>query len=651
MSYDDEIYRLIKNGQAESSLNISSRHFEDAVKLAKKWENEGGGVKASGLASKALKELALNQSDSTQRTKYWRMAIKALDQTKREHPIVFAITYAFLCVDIYQDNYSSMTVTENIAILRKAREIVDKVLINCEDQDTSAQLLARKSSIIRHLSINENPESRLRMLQESYRCAKLAVERNREAVNILELAMSEWSLARQENSDEAYVARLSKAEELLLDKNCINLDSAQYALFRFYRLTYRYFETCDLFARVIANDTNKRRCLREAAIYGESASYLADSGYPEQVVKYHLERAKSILEMAVTAGIRDARTIVALAFIHGHSAGKEAGLTALEEICDQRGELSWNNILAVISEVQEGDLPLQGFALGIQSSISITRLGSFAKRFMENDKLAEALYRAAVRVDNREPISLTNLARLLVQRKEPAGLREAQRLVQMAQTFSDRRFRWWRDVLDELNSLNSSKINVPESDKQELSAIPLSKRQYKMRRQIRHRYNQIVKLGDAQQRGYELECIIYALAYLTFGIARASYRFDRPLVEKIHQVDGYFRHQGEKYRCECKWTTKTVGYDDVVKFADKLDVVGVSGLLVSISGFDEVAISKCEEIRGKKAIILMDGEEVDLLMKGILNFDEIMTIKRLYFDWRSINYYCTASKEMVKSYC
>ena len=426
---------------------------------------------------------------------------------------------------------------------------------------------------------------------------------------------------------------------------------AQYALVRFYRLTYRYFETCEAFPHLTNEVMNRRRLLRDAAIYGEAASYLADSGYPDQVVQPHLERAANLLEMAIAAGYRNARTIVALVFIRGHFGGTEAGLTALEEICDKRGELSWDSILSVLGRIQEGDLPVQGFALGVNNSTTLTRLGTFARRFMKNDKLAEALYRAAVRVDNQEPISLTNLARFLVQRAEPADLREAQRLLQIAQTFSDRRFRWWRDVLDELHSLESRKIDAAESAAQELSDIYIAKRSYKMRRQIRQRYYKVAKLGDEQKRGSELESIIYAIAYLTFGIARASYRYHRPLVEKTHQVDGYFTHQGEKYRCECKWTKKQVGYDDVLKFADKLDVVGVSGLLVSMSGFDEYAVAKCKELRDKKAIILMDGEEVDLVMKGIMNFDEVMTIKRLYFDWRSVNYYCTAAKEMVQSQC
>jgi len=319
------------------------------------------------------------------------------------------------------------------------------------------------------------------MLQESYRCANLAIERNRELNTILELAMSEWSLARHGNSDEAYVARLSKAEELLLDKDIKHFELTQYALVRFYRLTYRYFEACEVFPLLTSEVMNRRRLLRDTAIYGEAAYYLADSGYPDRVVQPHLEKTANLLEMAITSGYRNARVIVALAFIRCKLGDTEAGLTALEEICDKRGDLSWENILSILGRIQEGDLPVQGFALGISNSTTLTSLGSFARRFLKNNELAEALYRAAVRVDNQEPISLTNLARFLVQRAEPADLREARRLVQLAQTFSDRRFRWWRDVFEELHSIDDRKINAAESTAQELSDLPPAKKSYKTR--------------------------------------------------------------------------------------------------------------------------------------------------------------------------
>ena len=76
---------------------------------------------------------------------------------------------------------------------------------------------------------------------------------------------------------------------------------------------------------------------------------------------------------------------------------------------------------------------------------------------------------------------------------------------------------------------------------------------------------------------------------------------------------------------------------------EPIQFVGVSGLFVSISGFDSSAIGKCKEIRGKKAILLFDGKEIDLIMKGVLNFDEVLTVKRLQFNYKSEPYYKIAA--------
>ncbi|MGH8615948.1 MAG: hypothetical protein ACREYF_29040 [Gammaproteobacteria bacterium] len=117
--------------------------------------------------------------------------------------------------------------------------------------------------------------------------------------------------------------------------------------------------------------------------------------------------------------------------------------------------------------------------------------------------------------------------------------------------------------------------------------------------------------------------------------------------EKTHQLDAFIEHRGEKYRCEFKWQEKLIGYDDIALFIEKLDVVGISGLFISMSGFEEAAIRKVQEARMTKAVLLMDGEEVQPLMEGQVNFDEVLSIKRSYFDQRSQPYHRVVSLKEV----
>jgi hypothetical protein len=293
----------------------------------------------------------------------------------------------------------------------------------------------------------------------------------------------------------------------------------------------------------------------------------------------------------------------------------------------------------MLSEVREGDLPAEGFALGVTDSSALTRLGTFSNRFLNNSELAEALYRAAVRMNPHDPVAQTNLARFLVKRGEPADLREADRVIQLAKTFADRRFSWWRPLLLELKSRGNDQ-DMHRHNEGNSSVDKLRPFRGGLHfRQVRQHYNKLKACEDHQFRGYELERLIYAVSQMSFGVRRHSYRFTRPLVDRIHQVDSFIEHRGEKYRCECKWQAEKVSYDDMLKFADKIDAFGVSGLFFSMSGFSDAAINKSKELRSQKAIILVDGYEVDMVMTGSLQLDDLLSAKRQAFDTSSETYF------------
>ncbi len=357
------------------------------------------------------------------------------------------------------------------------------------------------------------------------------------------------------------------------------------------------------------------------------------------MVEEHLDKALNLLEIAISSGCKSARAVIALAYVRCLKEGVSAGVTALADLSPERGELSWERVLTMLSEAKESDLPTEGFALGVIESSALTRLGTFAHRFLKKVELAEALYRAAVRMDPHDPIAQTNLARLLVKRGEPADLREAKRIIQLAQTFADRRFSWWRPVLMELRKLEEDKI-TPIGDRSESATAEFrSFGGAQHFRQIRQHYNRLKTYEDEQYRGYELERLFYAISLLSCGFQRPSYRMTRPLVGKTHQIDTYIEHRDKSYRCECKWKEDKVSYDEMLRFADKIDAVGVSGLFISMSGFLDAAINKSKELRSQKAIILVDGDEVDLVMTGSVHFDDLLNAKRRAFDSSSETYY------------
>jgi hypothetical protein len=642
MSETENIVQLLQAGRAEASPERSRRSYDSALKAARRLSANGGGTAACVLGSQAAKELALEAEKVPARQSYWKQAIEALFWSGMD-PIVQGGEYAGLIVDIFKDPNAAHATSEKQGLFRHASQILENALeqasSSCNDLSF---LLSRKSSLLRAGATLESPGFlRDRRLREAHRAAARAAELTRTDPVLLEYALAEWALARYERTDEKYAERLRKAEETLLDSALDNFEPARFARTEFYRATFRAAETCEQFLLCEAFTTNRRRLWRNSTLFAEAAVQLYYAKYPEPGLSEYLQKARTLLEVSVAAGYRDGRTVVDLAFLHAVLDSTAAGLTVLGDLVLERGTLSWEQILEVVTHASDSDLPTYGLALGIDSGAVLTRLGTFTKRFLNNPELAEALYRAAVRIDPHDPVVLTNLTRFLIRRGHPPDLREARRLVQNIQNFADRRFRWWRPLLSELDALQSTSSSSPNptaSDRIPLTELPLSPDLSDLN-SVRQRYRQVTRLEDHHKRGYELEKLLFSLAKITFGTAAPSYRFVRPLAGKIHQVDAFIECRGEKYRCEFKWQKERIGYDDLERFSDKIDVAGVSGLFVSMSGFDERAIAKAMEVRREKAILLIDGEEVDQLMRGCVNFDQLLMLKRSAFDQKSDPYY------------
>ena len=553
-----EIQSLIDSARFEYSLEKSNSYLREAVDITCEATKTPGfsGILCL-LGKEAYKELALNCQRSSERAEFWNKALKALTWGNTLEQHLYASTYAELVVDIYQDPFSDIPTNKRFSLLKNAKELINNSITVSKDDDVKAICLIRKSAIIRIQAVGLPSSERLRLLSEAARCCSLARELIQNAAIILECALVEWALARLQNTDKKYVYRLKSAEEMLRLEAVQESDVGPFALTRFYRLTYRYYDACITYPQLSQCPVNRRRLLRESAIYAESAIQLYNLNYPKDFVEEHLENAQNLLEIAISSGCRTAREVIALAYIQSIRGGVSEGTTALQDLGSQNGTLAWGDVLKILCDANDVDLPAEGFALGVTDSASLTRLGTFSNRFLNDSELTEALFRAAVKSDPHDPIAQTNLARFLLKRGRPTDLIEAKRIVQLAQSFSDRRFTWWRPLLLELNNLEieegATTFPPPKA------IIPKDLRPFSGSqnfRNIRQHYNRIKNLEDEQFRGYELERLIRALSLLSCSGGHGSYRMVRPLVNKIHQVDGVIEHRGKSYRYECKWQKK-----------------------------------------------------------------------------------------------
>jgi hypothetical protein len=121
--------------------------------------------------------------------------------------------------------------------------------------------------------------------------------------------------------------------------------------------------------------------------------------------------------------------------------------------------------------------------------------------------------------------------------------------------------------------------------------------------------------------GYSLEDILEQLFSLFDLDYRKSYKID------TQQIDGHFRFEGFDYLVEAKWRTDQPTESEIGGFERKIEtkLESTRGLFVSINGFRDEVIKKFEG-RGSK-ILFMTGEDLTLLLEGIMDLKEALRIK------------------------
>jgi hypothetical protein len=266
---------------------------------------------------------------------------------------------------------------------------------------------------------------------------------------------------------------------------------------------------------------------------------------------------------------------------------------------------------------------------------------------MDDTELAETLYREAVQIDPRNAVALTNLARLLVIRGASSDLSEARRLIDKAQSFADRRFFWWREVRELIRKNGAS---TPQSGTPSVADAGqrITSGKIKNLKELPPRFKSIARLDSSQQRGYQLEILFYEAALLELAVANAPYRVSR-IEALVQQVDGYVEHGVNKYRVECKWISAPCDKNDIVLFHAKLDAAGVDGIFISMAGFTESAITQARLLASQKAILLVDGSEIEQVFCLTCRMGDLLSLKRQHFDMRTEVYYSGSSNLLIRN--
>ena len=139
---------------------------------------------------------------------------------------------------------------------------------------------------------------------------------------------------------------------------------------------------------------------------------------------------------------------------------------------------------------------------------------------------------------------------------------------------------------------------------------------------INIRYTKLISSTKPQERGYELEKVMYELFSLFDLDPRASFK------NIGEQIDGAFSLEGLDYIFEAKWQSRFMDISDLDAFSGKIHrkLDNTLGLFLSINGISEDAVRIHSS--GRSTMLLMDGADLMAVLDGRIDFVSMLIRKR-----------------------
>lgn len=646
---EDDIRGFIFESRNASNKDTSLLNLEKARGLLKKTPKPRNAFFYS-YESEVLTEMARVKPIPSERSGLWNEALRTLSMgiSELKDPALID-QFGRKTIDYLQDPFVNIMLNDAIHLLARAKQAIDDCSLDLP-AETRSLLLARKSALIRQMAKGQTTRiQQEQMAQRALRCAHKAVEFHPDSWNShLELGLTLWYASEFEKGDSEFHRRLEEAEQVLWKS--YNLHANVFTLLtlsKYFRTTYQTLPCLECFEKYALIEHNKRRYNDESYIFAEGVMQFWYSSNPSEFNDSRMTDAERLLEQSIGYGNSNARHIIDLAFIKAALGNPDVGRKILRTLHNLSTDVSWTDIAVMVANIGPGDdLVARGFAIGITDSSTWNKLATFTIDFLNDIDLATALYREALRIQPSNAVVLTNLARSLLAKGDTHSLNEANLLISKAASCASRRFRWWRNIREQINQklVEAGQKNLrPNKTSSYLKLKCLS--------DLHRTFQEQKNSADPQARGFLLEKLIYRLLNLSLGNAFSSYRaplkwFNSPAL----QIDaGFCFFDKEFYRVESKWTSTPVTPNDIVLFRQKLDAVGVRGLFLSINGFTTEAVQTAFAFRGERQILLMDGEELEAILEGSPSLDEAIRLKQVHFAKDSNPYYRIRASKQVDS--
>lgn len=179
-----------------------------------------------------------------------------------------------------------------------------------------------------------------------------------------------------------------------------------------------------------------------------------------------------------------------------------------------------------------------------------------------------------------------------------------------------------KSIVDKHDDATRETQQIEERRKQEAEKIRRSQAVRLKLEEIKDRYFALISSVKPQQRGFELEKLLYDLFELFDLDPRASFR------NIGEQIDGAFSLEGADYFFEAKWQDLQTAISDLDAFGGKVrrKLDNTLGLFLSINGFSEDGVRA--HSTGRPVIILMTGADLMAVLEERIDFVSLLLRKR-----------------------
>ncbi len=139
--------------------------------------------------------------------------------------------------------------------------------------------------------------------------------------------------------------------------------------------------------------------------------------------------------------------------------------------------------------------------------------------------------------------------------------------------------------------------------------------------QLSRRFQELVVISDHQERGRLFETFLHDLFAAHDLNPRGSFKIVG------EQIDGALEFEGTQFLLEAKWEKKRQRAAPLDSFSKKVErkLENTLGLFISLEGYTDEGLAAIRG--GRPALILMDGEELALVLQGMVDFRELLKQK------------------------